>query len=162
FTHASDYWFPQVRSLGGAVLILSAVLYPYVYLTARASFAQQSACVLEVARTLGRTPLSTFIDVALPLARPAIAAGVALVIMECLNDLGAVQYPGVDTLSASIFATWMQRSNLGGAAQLAAVMLALIAVLFAVERRARGGARSHNTTGRYRAVPFHELDGWKG
>ena len=144
---AGDYWFPPVRSLGGAIFILSAVLYPYVYLTARASFAQQSVCVLEVARTLGRSPLATFTDVALPLARPAIAAGVALVIMECLNDLGAVQYLGVDTLSASIFATWMQRSNLGGAAQMAAVMLALVVALFAIERAARGGARSHHTTG---------------
>jgi iron(III) transport system permease protein len=162
FTGAADYWFPHVRSLGGAIFIMSAVLYPYVYLTARASFAQQSVCVLEVARTLGRTPIAAFIDVALPLARPAIAAGVALVIMECLNDLGAVQYLGVDTLSASIFSTWMQRSNLGGAAQLAAVMLVLIVGLLAAERAARGGARSHNTTGRYRAIPFQELEGWKG
>jgi iron(III) transport system permease protein len=162
FTGTADYWFPQVRSLGGAIFVMTAVLYPYVYLTARASFTQQSVCVLEVARTLGRSPLATFVDVALPLARPAIAAGVALVIMECLNDLGAVQYLGVDTLSASIFATWMQRSNLGGAAQLAAVMLVLIAALFAIERAARGGARSHNTTGRYRAIPFQEIVGWKG
>jgi iron(III) transport system permease protein len=118
--------------------------------------------VLEVARTLGRSPLATFAGVALPLARPAIAAGVALVIMECLNELGAVQYLGVDTLSASIFATWMQRSNLGGAAQLAAVMLVLIAGLFAAEGAARGGARSHHTTGRYRAIPFQEIAGWRG
>ncbi len=161
-SHPGDYWFPDIRSLGGATLVLSAVLYPYVYLTARASFAQQSVCVLEVARTLGRTPLATFVDVALPIARPAIAAGVALAIMETLNDLGAVQYLGVDTLSASIFATWVQRSNIGGAAQLATVMLLLVAGLFAVERAARGGARSHHTTGRYRAIPFQELPGWRG
>ena len=159
---AGDYWFPQVRSLPGAVLIFSAVLYPYVYLTARASFAQQSVCVLEVARTLGRTPIRAFVEVALPLARPAIAAGVALVIMECLNDLGAVQYLGVETLSASIYATWMQRSNLGGAAQIAAVTLLLVVALLAGERRARGGARVHHTTGRYRSIPFHDLEGWKG
>jgi iron(III) transport system permease protein len=158
----NDYWFPQVRSLGGAILIFTSVLYPYVYLTARASFAQQSVCVLEVARTLGRSPLATFLEVALPLARPAIAAGVALVLMECFNDLGAVQYLGVETLSASIYATWMQRSNLGGAAQLAASMLLLIAALFAVERGARGAARSHHTTGRYRAMPFQDLEGAKG
>ncbi len=159
---AGDYWFPQVRSLGGAILIFSAVLYPYVYLTARASFAQQSVCVLEVARTLGRSPLRAFIEVALPLARPAIAAGVALVVMECLNDLGAVQYLGVETLSASIYATWMQRSNLGGAAQIAAVTLLIVVALLAAERRARGGARVHHTTGRYRSIPFHDLEGWKG
>ena len=159
---ASDYWFPQVRSLSGAILIFSAVLYPYVYLTARASFAQQSVCVLEVARTLGRTPLGAFLEVALPMARPAIAAGVALVVMECLNDLGAVQYLGVETLSASIYATWMQRSNLGGAAQIAAVTLLIVVALLAAERRARGGARVHHTTGRYRSIPFHDLEGWKG
>lgn len=162
FATASDYWFPHVRSLPGGIFVFSSVLYPYVYLTARASFAQQSVCVLEVARTLGRSPLAAFFDVALPIARPAIAAGVALVLMECLNDLGAVQYLGIDTLSASIFATWMQRSNIGGAAQLATVMLLLVAGLFAAERAARGGARSHNTTGRYRAIPFQELEGWKG
>lgn len=162
FTTAGEYWFPHIRSLGGGIIVLTSVLYPYVYLTARASFAQQSVCVLEVARTLGRTPLATFFDVALPIARPAIAAGVALVIMECLNDLGAVQYLGIDTLSATIYATWVQRSNIGGAAQLATVMLVLLAMLFALERASRRGARTHNTTGRYRAIPFHELPGWKG
>jgi iron(III) transport system permease protein len=162
FATAADYWFPHVRSLGGAVFVMSSVLYPYVYLTARASFAQQSVCVLEVARTLGRTPLATFFDVALPMARPAIAAGAALVIMECLNDLGAVQYLGVDTLSATIYSTWVQRANLGGAAQIASVMLLLVMGLLALERALRGGARSHHTTGRYRAIPFQELDGWKG
>lgn len=158
----ADYWFPQVRSLGGAVFIFASVLYPYVYLTARASFAQQSVCALEVARTLGRSPLGTFLEVALPLARPAIAAGVALVIMECLNDLGAVQYLGIDTLTASIYATWLQRSNLGGAAQLSATMLVFVVALFSIERRARSGARTHHTTGRYRAIPFQDLQGWKG
>jgi iron(III) transport system permease protein len=158
---ARDYWFPQVRSLPGAIFIFSSVLYPYVYLTARASFASQSVCVLEVARTLGRTPLGTFLEVALPLARPAIAAGVALVVMECLNDLGAVQYLGVETLSASVYATWVQRSNLGGAAQIATVALVLVFGLLAAERAARGGARSHHTTGRYRSIPFQDLTGWK-
>ncbi|MFA9549806.1 MAG: ABC transporter permease [Hyphomicrobium sp.] len=162
WTSPTDYWFPQVRSLGGAVFIFASVLYPYVYLTARASFAQQSVCALEVARTLGRSPLGAFFEVALPLARPAIAAGVALVIMECLNDLGAVQYLGVDTLSASIYATWLQRSNLGGAAQLSAIMLVFVAALFAIERKARSGARTHHTTGRYRAIPFQDLQGWQG
>lgn len=162
WTAPTDYWFPQVRSLSGAVFIFASVLYPYVYLTARASFAQQSVCALEVARTLGRSPLGAFIEVALPLARPAIAAGVALVIMECFNDLGAVQYLGVDTLTASIYVTWLQRSNLGGAAQLSAVMLMFVVALFAIERKARSGSRTHHTTGRYRAIPFQDLHGWKG
>ncbi|WP_329645716.1 iron ABC transporter permease [Hyphomicrobium sp.] len=162
WTTAADYWFPSVRSLGGAVFIMSAVLYPYVYLAARATFVQQSVCALEVARTLGRTSMGAFWSVALPLARPALAAGVALVVMETLNDLGAVQYLGVETLSASIYATWLQRSNLGGAAQLAAVMLALIVILLTVERFARGGAKIHHTTGRYRAIPFQDIEGWRG
>lgn len=157
--NARAYRFPEIRSLGGAVVVLSAVLYPYVYLAARASFVQQSVCALEVARTLGRTPLGVFREVALPLARPALAAGVALALMECLNDLGAVQYLGVQTLSASIYATWMQRSNLGGAAQIAVVLLLAVAGLFWLERLARGGGSFHHTTGRYRAIPFAELTG---
>ena len=153
---------PEIRSLGGAVFVLSAALYPYVYFSARASFMRQSVCALEVGRTLGRTPLGVFFAIALPMARPALVAGTALVMMECLADLAAVQYLGVPTLTASIYATWLQRGNLGGAAQLAAVLLALVAAITAAELWARGGAQSHTTTGRYRSVPFHELIGWKG
>jgi iron(III) transport system permease protein len=152
---------PDVRSLSGAIGLFSLVLYPYVYLTARASFVQQSVCALEVARTLGRTASGAFWSVALPMARPALVAGVALVMMECLNDLGAVQYLGVETLSASIYATWTQRSNLPGAAQLALVMLALVVALLIGERRLRGEASFHASTGRFRAIPFEALDGWR-
>ena len=147
FKTPADYVFPQVRSMYGAIAIFSAVLYPYVYLSARASFLQQSVCALEVARTLGRTAAGTFWAVALPMARPALAAGIALVLMECLNDLGAVQYLGVETLSASVYATWLQRGNLPGAAQLATVMLLLILALLLAERMARGEGSVHNTTG---------------
>lgn len=157
-----DYLFPEIRSTGGAIFVISAVLYPYVYLTARASFVQQSVCVLEVARTLGRTPMGAFWSVALPLARPALAAGVALVLMESLNDLGAVQHLGVPTLTASIYTTWLQRSNLAGAAQLAVVMLACVLAIFLLERFLRGGAQSRNTTGRHRSIPFQDIEGWKG
>jgi iron(III) transport system permease protein len=157
-----DYWFPEVRTLPGAILILSAVLYPYVYLAARATFVQQSVCVLEVARTLGRTATGTFYAVALPLARPALAAGAALALMECLNDLGAVQYLGVQTLSASIYATWLQRSSLGGAAQISLIALLFVVALLVAERAARGRAQFHHTTGRYRSIPFSELEGWRG
>lgn len=156
-----DYWFPDVRTIPGAIFIFSSVLYPYVYLSARASFVQQSVCALEVARTLGRTPLGTFWSVALPLARPALIAGGVLVLMETLNDLGAVQYLGIETLTASIYATWVQRSNLGGAAQLATVMLLFVLALMIAERWLRGNAKSHHTTGRYRAIPFEELSGWR-
>ena len=161
YASARDYAFPEVRSLPGAIVIFSSVLYPYVYLTARASFVQQSVCVLEVARTLGETAWGAFRTVALPLARPALAAGVALVAMECLNDLGAVQYLGVETLSASIAATWLQRANLAGAAQLASVMLALVAVLMIIEHAARGLGGTQATTGRLRAIPFETLTGWR-
>jgi iron(III) transport system permease protein len=162
WTSYRDYWFPEVRSMGGAVLILSLALYPYVYLSARASFVQQSVCVLEVARTLGRTSAGTFWSVALPLARPALAGGLALALMECLNDLGAVQYLGVQTLSVAIYTTWLQRSSLGGAAQIALVALLFVAALMLAERAARGRGRFHHTTGRYRAIPFSDLAGWRG
>lgn len=157
-----DYWFPSVRSLGGAIALFSLALYPYVYLSARASFEQQSVCVLEVARTLGRTAGQTFWAVALPLARPALAAGAALVAMESLNDLGAVQYLGVETLSATVYATWMQRASLPGASQIAVLMLLIIAALLLGERGLRGGGSTQATTGRYRAIPFEDLTGWKG
>jgi iron(III) transport system permease protein len=157
-----DYWFPEIRSMGGAILVLSLALYPYVYLSARASFVQQSVCVLEVARTLGRTSAGTFWSVALPLARPALAGGLALALMECLNDLGAVQYLGVQTLSVAIYTTWLQRSSLGGAAQIALVAVAFVAVLMLAERAARGRGRFHHTTGRWRSIPFTDLEGWRG
>jgi len=157
-----DYWFPEVRTLTGAVLVLSAVLYPYVYLSARASFVQQSVCVLEVARTLGRTSVGAFWSVALPLARPALAAGVALALMETLNDLGAVQYLGVSTLTVSIYTTWLQRSSLAGAAQISLVALLVVVALLVAERAARGRSQFHHTTGRYRSIPFSDLEGWRG
>lgn len=156
-----DYWFPDVRSMGGAIVLLSVALYPYVYLSARASFVQQSVCVLEVARTLGRTSAGAFWSVALPLARPALAGGVALVLMECLNDLGAVQYLGVRTLSVSVYATWLQRGSLGGAAQIALVALVFVLALMLAERWARGRGQFHHTTGRYRSIPFSDLEGWR-
>ena len=162
FATVRDYWFPDIRSLPGAIFVLSAVLYPYVYLTARASFVQQSVCVLEVARTLGQTAFGAFRRIALPLARPALASGTALVVMETLNDLGAVQYLGIETFSVSIYSTWLQRSNLPGAAQIALVGLAVVILVLVLERAARGDSRYHHTTGRYRSIPFQDLDGWKG
>lgn len=161
WSSARDYWFPEIRSMGGAILVLSAALYPYVYLSARASFVQQSVCVLEVARTLGRTSAGAFWAVALPLARPALAAGVALALMECLNDLGAVQHLGVRTLSLSVYTTWLQRSSLGGAAQISLVALLLVVALMLAERAARGRGLFHHTTGRYRSIPFTDLTGWR-
>ncbi len=159
---AREYWFPDIRSLGGAILVMSAVLYPYVYITARASFLAQSVCVLEVSRTLGRSALQTFWQVALPLARPALAAGVALALMETLNDIGAVEFFGVRTLTVAVYDTWLDRNSLAGAAQLACVMLIFVAALLIGERLLRAKRRFHHTTGRYRDLPEDELPGFRG
>jgi len=160
--NAQDYWFPDIRSLGGAILVMSAVLYPYVYITARASFLAQSVCVLEVSRTLGRTASATFWEVALPLARPALAAGVALALMETLNDIGAVEFFGVKTLTVAVYDTWLDRNSLAGAAQIACVMLAFVFAVLGIERALRAGRRFHHTTGRYRHLPEDSLHGVSG
>lgn len=135
----ADYWFPNVRSLGGAVFVIGIVLYPYVYLAARAMFQTQSVALIEVARGLGARSVRLAWDITLPLARPAIAAGLALVMMETLNDIGASEYLGVNTLTLSIFTTWLNRGSLAGAAQIACVMLVVVAGLIALERAARRG-----------------------
>ncbi|MGV1014978.1 MAG: ABC transporter permease [Methyloceanibacter sp.] len=159
---ARSYWFPDIRSLGGAIFVMSAVLYPYVYITARASFVAQSVCVLEVSRTLGRSAAETFWRVALPLARPALAAGVALALMEALNDIGAVEFFGVRTLTVAVYDTWLDRNDLVGAAQIACVMLLFVLALLLIERALRAARRFHHTTGKYRDLPEDSLDGWKG
>ena len=159
---ARSYWFPDIRSLGGAILVMSAVLYPYVYITARATFIAQSVCVLEVSRTLGRNSVQTFWEVALPLARPALAAGVALALMETLNDIGAVEFFGVRTLTVAVYDTWLDRNNLAGAAQIACVMLLFVFALLVLERALRASRRFHHTTGKYRRLPEDTLEGVRG
>lgn len=159
---AKDYWFPDIRSVGGAIFVMSMVLYPYVYITARASFLAQSVCVLEVSRTLGRTAAATFREVALPLARPALAAGVALALMETLNDIGAVEFFGVRTLTVAVYDTWLDRNSLAGAAQIACIMLAFVFAVLATERTLRSSRRYHHTTGRYRHLPEATLTGAAG
>jgi iron(III) transport system permease protein len=134
FRTSREYWFPEIRSLGGAIFVMGAVLYPYVYLTTRASFLIQSASTLDVSRTLGASPYGLFFRVALPLARPAIVIGISLALMECLNDIGAVTFFGVKTLTFSVYDTWLHRSSLGGAAQLALAMLLLVFLLLWLER----------------------------
>ncbi|MBO3758924.1 iron ABC transporter permease [Ciceribacter sp. L1K22] len=143
-----DYWFPDVRSLGGAVLVMSAVLYPYVYLACRSMFLMQGRAAADVARTLGAGPLRVFLEVQVPMARPAIAVGLTLVMMETLNDIGAVEYLGVNTLTFSIYDTWLNRGSLAGAAQLACVLLVFVVGLLTLERWARRRQRfaSHKTT----------------
>ncbi len=154
-----DYWFPQIRSLGGAVAVMTVVLYPYVYLLARAAFLEQSVCVIEISRTLGRGPWRSFGAVALPLARPAIAGGVALALMEALSDFGAVQHLAVPTFTTGIFRTWFGLGDATAAAQLSAFLMLFMLTLVLVELGARGRRQFHHTSRRYRALPRHRLRG---
>lgn len=132
-----DYWFPDVRSDWGAVIVLSSVLYPYVYVACRAFFLMQSASLNIAARTLGAGGMRTFFTVTLPLSRPALVVGVTLAMMEVVNDLGAVQYFGINAITAIIYSTWINRSDFGGAAQLAVTVVLVIGLLIAAEQRAR-------------------------
>ena len=157
-----DYWFPEIRSLGGAVAMLVLVLYPYVYLLARAAFLEQSVCVLEASRTLGCSRWQSFWRVAVPLARPAIATGVALALMEALADFGTVQYFAVDTFTTGIYRTWLGLGDPAAAAQLAAMLMAFVFMLVLLERSSRRGARFHHTTSRYRPLPRITLSRWAG
>jgi len=145
----NDYWFPEVRSLGGAITMLSLVLYPYVYLLARASFIEQSICVLEVSRTLGCNAMDAFRRVALPLARPAIIVGLSLVLMETLADYGTVQYFGVSAFTTGIFRTWFGMDNSLVAAQLSAILLLFVVVFLYLERRSRKQLAFNHTSNRY-------------
>ncbi|MDO8605501.1 MAG: iron ABC transporter permease [Phaeospirillum sp.] len=156
---AHDYWFPELRSLGGAVGVMSMVLYPYVYMLARAAFLEQSVCVLEASRTLGCRPWRAFLQVALPLARPAVAAGVALALMETLNDFGTVHYFAVDTFTTGIYRTWLGMGQPAAAAQLGAVLMMFVLALVLTERLSRGSRRFHHTTGRYRTLPRLPITG---
>lgn len=158
-----DYWFPEVRDLGPAIVVLSAALYPYVYILARAAFREQSGCTYEVARALGAGPWAMFRRVGLPLARPAIATGVALALMETVADYGTVLHFGVQTLTTGIFSTWLNGNNAGGAAQIAGVVLSLILILVALERLGRRRARFYRLSRAQRPLepqPLGKLAGW--
>jgi len=138
-----DYWFPEVRSLTGAMLMLSLVLYPYVYLLSRAAFLEQSTISLEASRSLGYGIWKSFFYVALPLARPAIIAGLTLALMETLADYGTVQYFGVSTFTTGIFRTWFGLADERSATQLAAVLLVFVFVLIILEKYSRRQAKFH-------------------
>lgn len=148
-----DYWFPEIRSIGGAICMFSLVLYPYVYLLARAAFLDQSVCALEAARTLGCGPWRSFFQVALPLARPSIVAGLSLALMETLADYGTVQFFGVPTFTTGIFRTWFGLFDETAAGQLSAVLLGFVFVLILLERWSRRRAKFHHATNRYQALP---------
>ena len=147
----NDYWFPEIRSLGGAIFVMSFVLYPYVYLLARGSFLDQSRNLSDAAQLLGLSRRRAFFHITLPIARPAVVAGVSLALMETLADYGAVSYFSVSTFTTGIFRTWYGLDSIQGAAQLALMLLTFVVVLIVVEQRSRRKARYH---GRSRGQAF--------
>jgi iron(III) transport system permease protein len=163
WTTEGDYWFPEIRSLGGAAVMLLLVLYPYVYLLARVVFLEQSVCTMEASRSLGCSPWWSFLTVALPLARPAIMAGLALVLMETLNDLGTVEYFGVNTFTTGIYRTWLGMGERAAAAQLAAFLMFFVLILIVLERRSRNAAQYYDRSSSlarltpWQLNPYHSL-----
>lgn len=155
--NARDYWFPRIRSLEAAIVVLGAALYPYVYLLTRAALQEQSGSAYEVARALGTGPWALFRRVGLPLARPAIVAGSAIAMMEAVADYGVVSYFGVQTLNTGIFTTWLERRNAGGAAQIACVILLIVVLLALWERFGRRNARYHQSARQPRPIQRQRL-----
>jgi iron(III) transport system permease protein len=159
----ADYWFPEIRSITGAVLVLSAVLYPYVFMTAQAGFLRMPASQLDAARSLGRGPVTAFWKVAVPQTRPAIAVGVSLALMEVLNDVAAVNFFGVRTLTLGIFNTLQIDGNLGGAAQLSLVLLVFVILLLWMEQRGqRKKSGRPGQTQQVKGSRLLPLRGWQG
>ena len=156
---ARDYWFPEVRSRWAAIVVLSAALCPYVYLMARAAFREQSVCAHEVARTLGAGSWRRFLRIGLPLARPAIAAGTAVAMMETAADFGVVDFFAVQTLTTGIFTTWLQAANAAGAAQIAGLVLLLVFGLTGIEKASRRKMRFFRTSRRQRPMEKVKLRG---
>ena len=159
---ARDYWFPQIRTLGAAIIVLSAALFPYVYILARAALREQSGSSFEVARALGAGAFGRFARVGLPLIRPAIVAGVAVVMMETVNDFGTVDFFAVQTLTTGIFSVWLQSGNLGGAAQIATLTLAVIVLLVLLEKLSRRRSRFFQTARQVRPIVPEPLPGVRG
>jgi iron(III) transport system permease protein len=156
-----DYYFPEIRSLGGAVFVLTFALYPYIYMLARATFNEQSMCVIEISRSLGCSAMRVFWKVALPLARPAIIGGLALVLMETLGDFGAVAYFSVKTFTTGIFHAWRDLGDIQAALKLASILAILVILALYLERMSRRAAKFHHTSARYRPLPKYELVGWR-
>ncbi|MCJ8160476.1 ABC transporter permease [Acinetobacter zhairhuonensis] len=154
-------WFLNIRSVWGGIFLLSFVLYPYIYLSTRAMFLMQSASLIEVARSLGLKPNQIFLRVAIPLARPAIAVGTSLVLMETINDIGATEFLGIKTLTLSIYSTWINQSDLASAAQIAIFMLMIITFLVIFERLGRRKQRYMNSAQRSRLMPAQPVTGSK-
>lgn len=162
WTNAADYWFPEIRSRWAAIVVLTAALNPYVFLLARAAFREQSGDAYEVARALGAGPVARFWRVGMPLARPAIAAGVAIVMMETVSDFGVVDYFAVQTLTTGIFTIWLEGHNAGGAAQIALVILTFVFILAALEKISRSRSRFYRMSRQSRPVAPLRLSFWPG
>ncbi|WP_299966315.1 iron ABC transporter permease [uncultured Roseobacter sp.] len=156
-----DYWFPDVRSIGGAAVMLILVLYPYVYLLARAAFLQQSATTFLAARALGSSAWGAFFRVSLPLARPAIAGGVLLAVMETIADFGTVAYFGVQTFATGIYTSWFSMADRAGAAQLALCLLSFALLLAMLERAQRGRATYQDASRRHQRMEPAQLVGMR-
>ena len=157
-----DYWFPEVRSIGGAIFVMSFVLYPYVYLLGRTAFVGQARNYDESARVLGRSSRGILKDVSFPLARPSLIAGLALMLMEALSDFGAVQYLAVDTFTTGVYRTWFALGSPEGAARLASMLLVIIFLILLVEHRSRGQAKYYQITGRSHLKEKVALAGLRG
>ncbi len=154
-------WFPDVASPGGVVLVMTLVLYPYVYLLARAAFLEQSEATLEAAHALGANRRKVFWKIALPLARPSIVAGLALALMEALADFGTVAIYGFDTFTVAIYRVWFGLFDRGAATELASLLLLFTLTLYLIERSLRGRARFYQTEGKVRPATPKRLTGWK-
>jgi len=152
---------PAMRSLPGAIFVIGLVLYPYVYLSARAMFQHRSADFAEAAKVLGASRWTTFRRISLPMARPTLAVGLALVALETLNDIGASEYLGVRTLTVSVFTTWLNRGSLAGAAQLSLFMLVIVTVLIAIERFGRRESSYEFSAENPRLMARTPLHGWR-
>jgi iron(III) transport system permease protein len=163
FDHfGEDAWFPPVRSVWGAATVLTLVLYPYVYLLARSAYRDTAATSYDVARSLGSTPFQAFRRVVLPLSRPALAAGLALVMMETLTDFATVQYFGVDTVSAGIYQVWRGMYDRDAAAELAGLVLLFALGIILLERALRGRAAYAETGAGGAGIEPRRLRGWRG
>ena len=157
----ADYWFPDVRSVEGAMVMFGGVLYPYVYMLTRAAFLERGSGVLEAGRSLGLSPWRNFLRVSLPMARPAIIAGVALVLMETLADYGTVSYFAVQTFTTGIYRAWFSLGDRVAAAQLSMCLLGFVVLVLTLERLSRGRARFHGTGSRRHAQRGAALRGWR-
>ncbi len=157
----ADYSIPDVRSTGGAVLMFVSVLYPYVYMLARTAFLERGGGVMEAGRSLGLTPWRSFLRLSLPMARPAIAAGVALALMETLADYGTVSYFSVQTFTTGIYRAWFSLGDRAAAAQLSMCLLGFVLLVLALEKASRGHARYHGTGLRRQPPRGSRLTGWR-